>query len=337
MTKLLTWKETEIFHNKHPFPSQLRCCILGSSGSGKTKLLFRLLLDGTLDYDKLVFCSPSLQQKEYQIIIYGLKSGLHPSQVLKFFEIQEDVDEYKKALDTIVEKLEKKFKVEVLSYNNPELLPSPEELNQNLKYKVLVICDDSTLLNQINPTQIFVYGRPLQVNIIYISQRYTRINATIRENTNMFIFFKQNARTIKEVLFQEIGDGFNQEEFHSFFKENLKTKHDYIYYNKDLAKWYNSDVTFDVLNMINQEDYYKKKAEAYRLEKLNLKQLKEKEDFSTKLFEKTSELFKPITDSEKETTKEIKKLEGKLPAIEKKETVSRGDLTIIDDDSISKE
>ena len=46
---LYTYNEEQKFYNKHPFPSQLRMVIIENSGSGKTKLLFKVLLKGYLD------------------------------------------------------------------------------------------------------------------------------------------------------------------------------------------------------------------------------------------------------------------------------------------------
>ena len=75
-TTLYTYDEEQKFYNKDPFPSQLRMVIIGNSGSGKTKLLFKFLLEGYLDFQKIVFVSPSLSQKEYDVIIKSLQKWL---------------------------------------------------------------------------------------------------------------------------------------------------------------------------------------------------------------------------------------------------------------------
>ena len=89
MTKrstLYTYDEEQKFYNKDPFLSQLRMVIIGNSGSGKTKLLFKFLLDSYLDFQKVVFVSPSLIQKEYDVIIKSLQKGLSINQVKTIFE-----------------------------------------------------------------------------------------------------------------------------------------------------------------------------------------------------------------------------------------------------------
>ena len=71
MTKrgLYTYQEKQKFYNKQPFPSQLRMVIIGNSGSGKTRLLYKFLLEQYLDFQKIIFVSLSLSQKEYEVII----------------------------------------------------------------------------------------------------------------------------------------------------------------------------------------------------------------------------------------------------------------------------
>ena len=53
---LYIYQEEQKFYNKQPFPSQLRIVIIGNSGSGKTKLLFKFLLEQYLDFQKNYFC-----------------------------------------------------------------------------------------------------------------------------------------------------------------------------------------------------------------------------------------------------------------------------------------
>ena len=50
--------------------------IIGNSGSGKTKLLFKFLLEQYLDFVKIVFVFPFLSQKEYEVIIKSLQNEL---------------------------------------------------------------------------------------------------------------------------------------------------------------------------------------------------------------------------------------------------------------------
>ena len=60
--------------------------IIGNSGSGKTKLLFKFLLEQYLDFQKIIFISPSVSQKEYEVIIKSLQKGLSINQIRTIFE-----------------------------------------------------------------------------------------------------------------------------------------------------------------------------------------------------------------------------------------------------------
>ena len=65
-----------------------------------------------------------------------------------------------------------------------------QKLNPNKVNKTLVIIDDCTIINFINPTQLYVYGRPLNINTIHLSRKYTKVPCTIRKNCNVFVSFK---------------------------------------------------------------------------------------------------------------------------------------------------
>ena len=193
MTKensLYTYNEEQKFYNKDPFPSQLRMVIICNSGSGKTNILFKYLLKGYLDFLKIDFVSLSSVQKEHDVIIKSLQKRLSINQVKTIFEEQKSITDIDNALDIITSN--DKFKrtdLEVQIFNHSDLFPFPNKLNPQGINKILVIIDDCTIINSVNPTQLFVSGRPLNINTIYLSQKYTKVPATIRENCNVFILF----------------------------------------------------------------------------------------------------------------------------------------------------
>src|SRR5271156_2637841 len=78
------------FKNSTYFPDSIRALLIGSSNSGKSTLLFKLLLiNDMLDYNNLIILSTSLNQKEYQLIINGFKNKLTKSDILSLI-INED-------------------------------------------------------------------------------------------------------------------------------------------------------------------------------------------------------------------------------------------------------
>ena len=67
--------------------------IIGSSGCGKTWLLFKMLLTSIfIDHIKLIIFSKTVYQEENQILYYGIKNGLSRESIIKIFEEQDQFD-----------------------------------------------------------------------------------------------------------------------------------------------------------------------------------------------------------------------------------------------------
>ena len=72
----------------------------------------------------------------------------------------------------------KKFKLtdfEVKIFNHLDFFSFSNELHFQKIKKTLVIIDYCALRNSVNFTQLCVYHRPLNINTIYISQKYTKV------------------------------------------------------------------------------------------------------------------------------------------------------------------
>ena len=199
MSKILPiWKKDKIIFKNIGLPSSLRMMIVGPSGSGKTVLLLKLLLYN-LDFNHLVICSPSLdKQKEYQIFINALSKGLDLAQVASIFENQDEIDNVDELIDDLSNDSND---IRVTIYRSPDELPEPEKL----KVKTLVIVDDCLLKRQSNIENLFVYGRPLGINTIYLTQSYFATDKqSIRGNCNAFIFFEVSTTDLRN-SYEQIG------------------------------------------------------------------------------------------------------------------------------------
>ena len=88
-----SWENNKtIIENSDLLPGSIRGLLIGSSNSGKTFLLFQILLaDGFLDYNNLLIFSKSLNQNEYQVLIEGFKNKLTKEQIREIFERQDDL------------------------------------------------------------------------------------------------------------------------------------------------------------------------------------------------------------------------------------------------------
>ena len=92
------------------------------------------------------------------------------NQIRTIFEKQKHITNIDIALDIITSNDKfKSIKLEVVQLKHRDDIPLPQELNPNGVNKTLVIIDDCTIINSVNPTQLFVYGRPLNINTIYLS------------------------------------------------------------------------------------------------------------------------------------------------------------------------
>jgi GTPase SAR1 family protein len=75
---------TGIKNHNQAIPPSFRMLVCGASGTGKSSLIMRSLLEkGLLNYDKLYVFPKSLYQPEYSVLINGFKCGLTKSNMLK--------------------------------------------------------------------------------------------------------------------------------------------------------------------------------------------------------------------------------------------------------------
>jgi Poxvirus A32 protein len=219
MKILPIWEKGKVVFNNKDLPSGFRMLIVGPTGLGKTTLLLKMLIYN-LDFENLIICSPSMQyQPEYQIFINALKKGLSLSHIESIFQNQDDIDNADELIDEVAEKLqnrrnhdERERGINVEIYNDPELLPEPEKLvtlinknKQKKQMKNLVIIDDCLKKKQSIIQNYFVYGRPLGINTVYLTQAYFRVDKdTIRNNCQVFIVFEISNTDLKN-SYEQLG------------------------------------------------------------------------------------------------------------------------------------
>ena len=110
------------------------------------------------------------------------------NKIITIFEEQIHITNIDMALDIITSSNKfKSSKLKVVELKYPDDIPLHHELNPNGVNKTLVIIDDCKVINSVNPTQLYVYGRPLNINTIYLSQKYKKVLCTIKENCNIFV------------------------------------------------------------------------------------------------------------------------------------------------------
>lgn len=190
------WNSKKSKKHSNMLPESFRALIIGQSGSGKTALLMRMLLqENMLDYNKLFVFGRSLHQPEYQILKSGFENNLPKSeiiQILKHNSIINDLDDKPEHVAAgLGQELEEDEKGDITCefYEDSGDIPDPKDFDKNDKN--LIIFDDTmTDKNQSAPGAFFTRSRHNNIDCIYISQNYYHLpRHTIRSNSNFLILF----------------------------------------------------------------------------------------------------------------------------------------------------
>src|SRR5271167_1994274 len=228
------------FENSKYFPDSLRALLIGASNSGKSTLLFRLLLvNDMLDYNNLIILSTSLNQKEYQLIIQGFKNKLTKSDILAFIQNEDKFKDDKGDLVPIEELCETfasitkpKGDISVTAFSRPDFLPHPDQLNS--KKKNLCIFDDVLEQRQNIMSSYFTKGRHNSCQSIYISQAYMLVpKGSIRNNCNFLILFRLDPTDVTNVHEQIVKGDMTLPEFRHLCSLVWSEKYKYLIIDKD--------------------------------------------------------------------------------------------------------
>ena len=218
-----------IFKKHHNLlPRHLRALIVGKSSSGKSTLLYNLLLKPWLDYDNLIVFGNSLHQSEYQIIKTGFEHGLSKEQIANVFRNQEQLLEAGiSPFRAIVEYTgPKDSNITANCFTTWELIPDLSELYPEKKN--LLILDDCYLGKQNKAEAYYSRGRHNNCDTIFLSQNYFRLpRQTIRENCNFLILFKQDTRNLTHIHADHCSE-ITLEEFRDFCNRVWKRKHAFV-------------------------------------------------------------------------------------------------------------
>jgi hypothetical protein len=210
--------------------------IIGSSGSGKTSLLLRLLLENNfLDYETLTIFTSTPNQQEYQFLYHGFKNGLSKHSLVSILLEQ---DKFKGIpIPTLIKMYKEQTPTEnggitiTLTDKTDQLTPA-DKLDKNKKN--LIIFDDC--VNQKNQRVLesfFIRGRHNSCNSIYLSQSYFDLNRLIRLNSNIFILFKLSQRNKTDVYNSVVGSIMDKNEFDALADNAWSKKFGYLVINRN--------------------------------------------------------------------------------------------------------
>ena len=151
-----------------------RMLICGNSGSGKTNLLFHMLIKPLLHYDEIYLYARNLEQDKYQKLIQKMRE------------------------------LSSKIGYEILHVSNDEITPVSEmdyEDNQKLVIFDDYVCDK----NQRRIIDYFIQGRHKNCSVIYLSQSFYKTPKDIRLNCSHFCVYKFPSSRESNMISSELG------------------------------------------------------------------------------------------------------------------------------------
>ena len=205
-------------NNSLLLPDNVRGLCIGKSNSGKSTLIFNLLLQPDwLDYNHLFVFGKTLHQVEYQILRKGFDSKLSKQQISNIFQCQDIFHENELIPSQIIDEYsgERTGDIKAEFYTDPNMVPDPSDLDCNEKN--LLLLDDCFLGPQNKIEAFYTRGRQNNCQTIYISQSYFRLpHHTIRENANIIFLFPQDAKNLHHIHADHCDGDMNLEEFKSF-------------------------------------------------------------------------------------------------------------------------
>ena len=164
------------FKQLYPFmPSDtFRMLICGNSGSGKTNLLYHILMKPLLHYDEIYLYARNLEQDKYKTLIQKMRELSH------------------------------KIGYQILNISNDEITPVTEmgyEDNQKLVIFDDYVCDK----NQGQIIDYFIQGRHKNCSVIYLSQSFYKTLKDIRMNCSHYCLYEFPSSRESSRISSELG------------------------------------------------------------------------------------------------------------------------------------
>lgn len=163
-----SYKDTRTRHGEL-FPNNIRGVIVGPSNSGKTNAVFNMLFHPNgLRFSNLYVFSKSLYQPKY------------------------------KFLESVVQEMDG---VKYYPCDDNETILKPEEAEPNS----VMIFDDVICEKQNNITSYFTRGRHSDIDVLYLSQTYSKIpKQLVRDNANFLLVFRQDDRNLRHIYHDHV-------------------------------------------------------------------------------------------------------------------------------------
>lgn len=207
-----------------------RCCLIGSSGSGKTSTLVNL------------YCNPDFYLNDFDgedifIVSGSLKNDEKLKKLIKFKEIPASnlMDKYNEdKLQVVYDMIKEDFHEAVEKGEKPK--------------HTLIILDDISFTGHLKDKQAGVISelvcnsRKVCCSLCFTSQKYSHLSTCVRNNCNFGIFFNTTDKEL-ELISTDFNYNPSKKKFMEEFRKCTNKKHGtfIVRMDKDRKDWYTSD------------------------------------------------------------------------------------------------
>ena len=174
-----------------------RMLICGNSGSGKTNLLYHMLIEPLLFFDEIYLYAKNLEQEKYQKLMNKMNE------------------------------MSKKFGY--VDVNNDEIMPIGD-MNYEDNRKLVMFDDYVCEKNQRSLIDYFIQGRHKNCSVIYLSQSFYKTPRDIRLNCSHYCVYEFPSSRDRNMISSELG--VDKEKF----KKATKEPHSFLYVDKPMKR-----------------------------------------------------------------------------------------------------
>ena len=177
-----------------------RMLICGNSGSGKTNLLYHMLIEPLLYYDKIYLYAKTLEQEKYQNLMKEMNEASNEEVGYNIMEVSNDAI----------------IPISHLPYGD----------NQ----KIIIFDDYGCEKNQRQIVDYFIQGRHKNCSVIYLSQSFYKTPRDIRLNCSHYCIYEFPSSRERNMISSELGVEKEQ------FKKATKKPFSFLYVDKPRKK-----------------------------------------------------------------------------------------------------
>ena len=176
-----------------------RMSICGNSGSGKTNLLYHMLIEPLLYYDEIHLYAKNLEQEKHQNLINKMN---HISAETGY---------------------------DIMSVSNDKIIPI-SDLGYEDNQKIIIFDDYVCEKNQRQIVDYVIQGRHKNCSVIYLSQSFYKTPRDIRLNCSHYCIYEFPSSRERNMISSELGVDKEQ------FKKATKKPFSFLYVDKPRKK-----------------------------------------------------------------------------------------------------